>query len=333
MSLITNLDWNTILTSGVIAAIVAGLIEIFKANNNNKATFVIKQREKWREQIRKISTEIYGSNKDNIGIPLTKLKTRINAYGATNNNEYKSSKNYYYNYYMQDSHIHRIINEIEATEEDFENKKQKLIDYLSCLVKYDWDRAKREATLNKAFIVSLLFEFSGIFLLCLTIEKFDIFNILFLMFLGLFYSLPLVLNLMYGDKPIITNCTIILYFICNILNGILLILSIHTGKAIAILASILMILASVCLLVYSFSIAKPEKDYIKKLSEIDEENKLSIEQIISYSNKNKSNLFAPVILIYELLLLIGAVFGVVARYINTLRKKLNDFNTDKKMEE
>lgn len=330
MSFVTNLDWNTILTSAVIAAVVAGLFEIFKANNSNKATFVIKQREKWREQIRKISTEIYESNKDNIGIPLTKLKTRINAYSVTNNHEYKCSKNYYYNYYMKDTHIHRIINEIESTEEDFENKKQKLIDYLSCLVKYDWDRAKREATLNKAFIVSLFFEFSGIFLLCLTIKELDNFNMLFLMFLGLFYFLPLVLNLMYGNKPIISNSTIILYFICNILNGILLILSMHTGKIIAILASILMILASVCLLVYSFSIAKPEKDYIKKLSEIDEENKLAIEQIISSSNKNKSNLFAPVILICELLLLIGAVFGVAARYINTLRKKLNDFNTGKK---
>lgn len=284
MNFVTDLDWNTILTSGVIAALVAGLFEIFKANNTNKATFVIKQREKWREQIRKISTEIYESNKDNIGIPLTKLKTRINAYGVNNNHEYKSSKNYYYNYYMKDCHIHKIINEIESTEEDFDNKKQKLISYLSCLVKYDWDRAKREATFNKTFIVSLFLEFLGIILFCSTIDKFNSFYILLLMFLGLFYFLPLVLNLLYSDKLKITKTTIVLYIICNVSNIILLFLGVYKGKTVAILSSIFMILASICLLAYSFSITQPENEYIKNLCEIDKENLMKTEQIKTSKN-------------------------------------------------
>ena len=56
-------NWRTGLMAGsaatnVASAIVAGIIELFKLNNSNKATFVIKQREEWREKIREIATDM-----------------------------------------------------------------------------------------------------------------------------------------------------------------------------------------------------------------------------------------------------------------------------------
>lgn len=75
------MDWQTILTSGVIAAIVAGIIELVKLSNSNKTRYIIQQREKWREDIRVLADEIQLTNYVNIKIPLTRLKTRINPYG------------------------------------------------------------------------------------------------------------------------------------------------------------------------------------------------------------------------------------------------------------
>ncbi len=87
------MDWETILTSGVIAAIVAAIIELVKMNNSNKATYIIKQREKWRDRIRSIAEKICESDYEHICIPLTNLKTRINAYGKVESTPEKNDVN------------------------------------------------------------------------------------------------------------------------------------------------------------------------------------------------------------------------------------------------
>ena len=164
------MDWKTILTSGVIAAIVAGVIELVKMNNSNKATYIISQREEWREKIRTITAEICESDYDHICIPLTNLKTRINAYGKTESTPEKNDVNDTREYYLKDGHIHKVIKDIEINDENknskvFETNKSKLIGYLELLLKFDWERSKKESTINLLSISSLIIEFISVLLL------------------------------------------------------------------------------------------------------------------------------------------------------------------------
>lgn len=171
------MDWQTILTSGVIAAIVAGIIELVKLSNSNKSRYIIQQREKWREKIRKISEEIQTADFNNIGLPITKLKTRINPYGefvdfptlkTYNKKLTKKEKKQHLNdesiiedYYLKDGHIHDVINKLESNE-DFDNNKKLLNKYLELLMKFDWERSKTESTISKKRVVSIIFEFFGV---------------------------------------------------------------------------------------------------------------------------------------------------------------------------
>ena len=99
------MDWETILTSTIIAAIVTGIIELFNLNNSNKATFVIKQREEWREKIRTIIDDIYKADPSNIGVSLTMLKTRINAYGKVEVDLSKTTEDDKRKFYLKDGDI------------------------------------------------------------------------------------------------------------------------------------------------------------------------------------------------------------------------------------
>lgn len=157
------MDWQTILTSGVIAAIVTGIIELIKQGNSNKARYIIEQREEWREKIRDIADEIHSSSEKNIETTLTKLRMRINPYGEYMDKpdkqkikeDFKKEKYYQEEYYLNDGHIFEVIRCLEKNEEFKENKKL-LIAYLSELLKFDWERSKKETTVNRKAILSLV---------------------------------------------------------------------------------------------------------------------------------------------------------------------------------
>lgn len=58
------MDWKTILTSTVIAAIISGLFAIIQQKNSTTARYVIEQREEWREKIRDLADDIFFGNTD-----------------------------------------------------------------------------------------------------------------------------------------------------------------------------------------------------------------------------------------------------------------------------
>lgn len=166
------MDWQTILTSGVIATIVTGLIELVKLSNSNKTRYIIQQREEWRETIRKLADEIHSTEHKYINAPLTRLKTRINPYGEfvefhgiiffdkkmTKAEKKRQAKeeSLREQFYLKDGHIHKVINQLENNN-DFDNNKELLIKYLSLLIKFDWERSKIESTVNKKRVISLFF--------------------------------------------------------------------------------------------------------------------------------------------------------------------------------
>lgn len=275
------MDWETILTSGVIAAIVAAIIDLVKMNNSNKATYIIKQREKWRDKIRTIAEEICKSDYEHICIPLTNLKTRINAYGKVESTPEKNEVNDIRAYYLKDGHIHKIIKDIENNDENkyvevFETNKSKLIGYLEMLLKFDWERSKKESTINLLFICSLIIEFISVLMLIIKnpIIK-DQFS--FIMMLVSYFAAPILICIMlrYSNSNAKLRKTANQVYILLLLIFLLIVIITIQLNDSFLIPMLLMVLAYIVLIT---SISNNDK-YIKEY----------IEGIIEYENSFEKN--------------------------------------------
>ncbi len=123
------MELETILTSGVVAAIVSGLVSL--RNNERKLVIenITQERTKWREKIREKNLQIHEAHQ-------SKKSGEIEAAGT----ELRLLLN------PMDSLDRDILNEIvilkdsQSTSEDMERFSIKL----SLLLKHDWERAKQE---------------------------------------------------------------------------------------------------------------------------------------------------------------------------------------------
>jgi len=142
-------DIDILLGSAVIAAIFSGLVSYIISRRQGSLQYITGERKEWREKIREIAYKLDGASyKDTLKI-LTELKVRINAFG---NNKVLVK-------YSDDAHIWKIINELEnekPSKEVLAMKQKQLIEYLSLLLKFDWERSKKEVKGNIYDIASLL---------------------------------------------------------------------------------------------------------------------------------------------------------------------------------
>lgn len=179
------MDWKTVLTSSVIAAIITGLLSLItnisNQKNNSKIKYVTEERKNWRIEIREICEKLNNAeSKDAVQTQLIKLKVKINAFGNTdiydecykNYNDCKMNnidldrKNLIQltQYFKNDGHIWKQIHKIESNDNFVKRDICILIEYLSYLLKYDWERSKSEVLFNTqvlysrfVFILSLTF--------------------------------------------------------------------------------------------------------------------------------------------------------------------------------
>lgn len=147
---------GTILSSTVISGIITALFNMMQHNNTNSLKYITEERQKWREKIRDIAKNIeayqYSSDdkdKQKLKEILVELKVNINPYGKGKDTAY-----------MEDGHIWAMIEKLEGIQEtqdkdEFSRDKNKLIDYLSYLLKYDWERAKYEVEKKSHWILWL----------------------------------------------------------------------------------------------------------------------------------------------------------------------------------
>lgn len=123
------MDLGTVLTSGVVAALVSGLVSL--RNNERKLVIenITQERTKWREKIREKNIQIHEAYQ-------SKESAKIEAAGA----ELRLLLN------PMDPLDRDILTEIptlknfESTPQDIERFSIKL----SLLLKHDWERAKQE---------------------------------------------------------------------------------------------------------------------------------------------------------------------------------------------
>lgn len=169
------MNWNTILASGVIAALISGVLSLIGsiATNkiDNKLKYITEERKNWRSKIRNICL-MFDEGKD-LNLILTDIKTNINTYGYEKSiNELtrncKDNEKAESDFFMTDGHIWRIINKLETLKDNSAKEiyVNQLKLYLCKLVKYDWDRSKQEVLGNRQTLYSwLLFAFGEISLI------------------------------------------------------------------------------------------------------------------------------------------------------------------------
>lgn len=207
------MDWQNILASGVIAAVVTGILSIVlkytEQKHDSKIKHITQERQNWRVEIRNICDMLNCvENKEGLQKCLVKLKVKINAFGNTDyydefyekyktldkNAKDKSSRSFFVRlkkfvrfilpkvriekepmvqltkYFKTDGHIWKQIHKIESNNEVDKKDISILIEYLSYLLKYDWERSKTEILTNRqviyarfVFILSVVFATSYIY--------------------------------------------------------------------------------------------------------------------------------------------------------------------------
>lgn len=141
------MDLDILLESVVIAAIFSGLVSYIISRRQGNLQYITSERKEWREKMREIASELNGASYNETLKVLTKLKVRINAFG---NNKVSID-------YSDDAHIWEIISELETkkpTKEILALEQKQLIDYISLLLKFDWERSKKEIRGNAYDIAS-----------------------------------------------------------------------------------------------------------------------------------------------------------------------------------
>lgn len=135
-------------TPEIIVALITGIISLLtfliKYNIDSKLSRITDERTKWRDSMREVAEKLVKetlpkSDKQNLPVILTELKMRLNSYGKWKNN------------FLEDSHIWKCISKIETSEQSEDTLKSniiKLIDYISLLLKFDWERSKLESSMN-----------------------------------------------------------------------------------------------------------------------------------------------------------------------------------------
>ena len=136
----------TLISGAGIGAILSAFLTFINSSKKNKLDFITKERSEWRREIKSIIVDLLGGN--NRSSAIKRLETQLNPHGRY------ISKEDRYNFYMNDGHIWELVDNF-----DYSNKSVKLLTkYLEILLKYDWERSKREIKVDvfNSFIYFIL---------------------------------------------------------------------------------------------------------------------------------------------------------------------------------
>lgn len=127
------MDIQLVLQLSAIATVISAGISYITFRKSSNLTYITQERKEWREAIRRIAEELEQCSYQKRKRVLVQLKTRINAYGLDSENA------------LEDAHIWKQIQKIEICDPaEYDALKEQLIIYLSLLLKYDWERSKKE---------------------------------------------------------------------------------------------------------------------------------------------------------------------------------------------
>lgn len=128
------------------SAVIVAILQYLQGNKGNHLQYITTERTQWRRSIKEILDELSLSDSHNLNGPLTKLKCNLNGYGYHSSGEYPKPECLDY---MTDEHIWREIDFIEKSvrcgdNQSLEQHKNTLVMSLVLLLKFDWERSKKE---------------------------------------------------------------------------------------------------------------------------------------------------------------------------------------------
>jgi hypothetical protein len=124
------MDWRLFLTSGVVAALVAGFVSRRNSERMIQTEHITRERAKWRDKIRCIARQVREAATEPDLSKLEGLRLDL----SLNLNPLDK----------EDQEILSVICEISKSDRSAPNV-QEFFDRLGLLLKHDWDRAKHEA--------------------------------------------------------------------------------------------------------------------------------------------------------------------------------------------
>jgi len=142
---------TTIISSTALTSTISSLFLVFSNRRKDCIENITKERKTWRDELRVIGSEISKcQNETALQRAINKLKVRINPRGIVSNSESDDC-----HIWKQIHAFEEYISEIYKTETDrtkidteVERYKNIFIGLISCLLKYDWERSKREINDN-----------------------------------------------------------------------------------------------------------------------------------------------------------------------------------------
>lgn len=154
------MDIQLVLEMSALVALVSAVISYVTFRKSSGLVYVTQERKEWRDSIRLIAEKLETCTYKKRHSVLVQLKTRINAYGMEGDDK------------IQDAHIWRMIRQMETcTKKEFDDLKKEIILYLSALLKYDWERSKKEVYGNVIKFVGLVFLVLALFLSVLEVGQ------------------------------------------------------------------------------------------------------------------------------------------------------------------
>ena len=127
------------------SVVIVAIMDYLSKSKSNNIQFVTSARGEWRKDIKRTANEIGKASKENIREVLVNLKVNLNGYGLYPTfGQYPAEK--HLDLY-KDEHIWKEIAYIEKDIESMDDKtflseKDKLIEYLTILLKFDWERSE-----------------------------------------------------------------------------------------------------------------------------------------------------------------------------------------------
>lgn len=144
---------------------ISAILNIIMQNRNNRFEFENTNRMEWRSSLKGQVAELSKSNEydEKAKQQIDLLKLNLNAYGKCKSGEYPDDIKLDI---MKDQHIWKEIDRIERGEGDYNVSIQKIIAFISDLLKFKWDISKDEVKIDFSFVIlSLLYWGSVLFLL------------------------------------------------------------------------------------------------------------------------------------------------------------------------
>lgn len=149
-----------ILSSSIVAAIIAGIVATRNQNIQNRSAQISQNRNEFREKVKEIAVDIeIEKDPEKLRKTISQLKMRLNGYGQEICYEETSNKN---PNISKDEHIWLAIQDFESAIEEndvqrIDALRKKTVQFIIIWMKYDWEKTKREVENKNYSMPAFLF--------------------------------------------------------------------------------------------------------------------------------------------------------------------------------